>query len=66
MSTEIMEALEKGDISPITFWVRHVEAWTLIAGETPLTDVSDFYNELADTALDIADYLVPPMPISLN
>lgn len=71
MSTEIMEALESGAISPAAFWIRHTTAWLAIADITPLPEVEDFYRDLSDVAGTLAEAAVtfdhiPADVISLN
>lgn len=70
MSTEVMEALESGEISPAAFWMRHTVAWTLIADATPLPDVEDAYRDLADVAGLLAEAAIRhdeiPAEICLN
>jgi hypothetical protein len=56
MSTEIINALSCGDITPAQFWIRHIGAWTLIADATPLADTDEMYRELADAASDLGEF----------
>ncbi len=57
MSTEVMEALENGELDPMVYWARHVSSWTNIEEATPLDDVEILYRELKENAQDVVEFL---------
>lgn len=70
MSIDTIEALDTGVISPAQYWIRHMEAWTLIADVTPVPETEDFYRDLEDIAGTLAELLIRqggiPVGFSLN
>lgn len=66
MSIEVIQALESGEIDPITYWARHVTAWRDIANFTPLDDVEELYGELEENASDVVEFLAFLAPVAHN